>query len=111
VRSNIATHVVTFASFFLRKKIVWIFCQFPCSTFLTTNTVLRFCTVSQVAAQTGHHVTIVEVNEDAIKKANNGIQSSLQRVAKKLYKVYLLYSIDITFFMRRVKRSFILFLK
>jgi 3-hydroxyacyl-CoA dehydrogenase len=42
-----------------------------------------------VAAQTGHHVTIVEVNEDAIKKANNGIQSSLQRVAKKLYKVYI----------------------
>jgi hypothetical protein len=40
-----------------------------------------------VAAQTGHHVTIVEINEDAIKKAKNGIESSLQRVAKKLYKV------------------------
>jgi 3-hydroxyacyl-CoA dehydrogenase len=49
---------------------------------------LRFWTVLQVAAQTGHNVTIVEVNEDALKKANNGIQSSLQRVAKKLHKVY-----------------------
>jgi 3-hydroxyacyl-CoA dehydrogenase len=43
-----------------------------------------------VAAQTGHHVTIVEINEDAIKKARNGIESSLQRVAKKLYKVITL---------------------
>jgi len=42
--------------------------------------------IAQVAAQTGHHVTIVEINEDAIKKARNGIESSLQRVAKKLYK-------------------------
>jgi hypothetical protein len=41
-----------------------------------------------VAAQTGHHVTIVEINEDAVKKAKTGIESSLQRVAKKLYKVY-----------------------
>jgi 3-hydroxyacyl-CoA dehydrogenase len=41
-----------------------------------------------VAAQTGHQVTIVEVNEDAIKKAKNGIENSLHRVAKKLYKVY-----------------------
>jgi len=42
--------------------------------------------IAQVAAQTGHHVTIVEINEDALKKAWNGIESSLQRVAKKLYK-------------------------
>ncbi|KAJ9597989.1 hypothetical protein L9F63_026906 [Diploptera punctata] len=42
--------------------------------------------IAQVAAQTGHQVTIVEVNEDALKKAQAGIQTSLQRVAKKLYK-------------------------
>lgn len=42
--------------------------------------------IAQVAAQTGHQVTIVEVNEGAIKKAQAGIQTSLQRVAKKLYK-------------------------
>lgn len=41
-----------------------------------------------MAAQTGHHVTIIEINEDAVKKARNGIESSLQKVAKKLYKVY-----------------------
>jgi 3-hydroxyacyl-CoA dehydrogenase len=49
-----------------------------------------------VAAQTGHHVTIVEINEEAIKKAKNGIESSLQRVAKKLYKVIILKVIFIT---------------
>ncbi|PNF25117.1 Hydroxyacyl-coenzyme A dehydrogenase, mitochondrial [Cryptotermes secundus] len=42
--------------------------------------------IAQVAAQTGHRVTVVEVNENAIEKAKNGIQNSLQRVAKKLYK-------------------------
>lgn len=42
--------------------------------------------IAQVAAQTGHEVTIVEVNDDAIKKAQKGIQTSLQRVAKKAYK-------------------------
>jgi 3-hydroxyacyl-CoA dehydrogenase len=49
-----------------------------------------------VAAQTGHQVTIVEINEDAIKKARNGIEISLQRVAKKLYKVIIFMIIFIT---------------
>ncbi|XP_069682874.1 hydroxyacyl-coenzyme A dehydrogenase, mitochondrial-like [Periplaneta americana] len=42
--------------------------------------------IAQVAAQTGHQVTIVEVNEGALKKAQDGIEKSLQRVTKKLYK-------------------------
>jgi len=39
-----------------------------------------------VAAQTGHNVTLVEVNDGALKKAESGIAKSLQRVAKKLHK-------------------------
>jgi 3-hydroxyacyl-CoA dehydrogenase len=42
--------------------------------------------IAQVAAQTGHNVTLVEVNADLIKKAESGIAKSLSRVAKKLYK-------------------------
>lgn len=41
----------------------------------------------QVAAQAGNRVNLVEVNDNALQKAKSGIQNSLQRVAKKLYKV------------------------
>lgn len=40
----------------------------------------------QVAAQTGHKVTLVEVNEDLLKKAQGSISNNLGRVAKKLFK-------------------------
>lgn len=40
----------------------------------------------QVTAQSGMDVTIVEVNDGALKKAETGIKTSLERVAKKLYK-------------------------
>ncbi|XP_066994540.1 hydroxyacyl-coenzyme A dehydrogenase, mitochondrial [Anabrus simplex] len=42
--------------------------------------------IAQVSAQTGHNVTLVEVNEEAVKKAEKSIQGSLQRVANKMYK-------------------------
>lgn len=42
----------------------------------------------QVAAQAGNSVNLVEVNDNALQKAKSGIQTSLQRVAKKLYKVF-----------------------
>ncbi|KAJ8974594.1 hypothetical protein NQ317_017887 [Molorchus minor] len=42
--------------------------------------------IAQVAAQTGHNVTLVEVNSDVLKKAENNIATSLSRVAKKMYK-------------------------
>lgn len=42
--------------------------------------------IAQVAAQTGHNVTVVEVNADALKKAQKNIETSLQRVIKKVYK-------------------------
>lgn len=42
--------------------------------------------IAQVAAQTGHNVTLVEVNENLLKKASSGIEISAQRVAKKVYK-------------------------
>lgn len=42
--------------------------------------------IAQVAAQTGHNVTLVEVNADILKKAESSIAASLSRVAKKLYK-------------------------
>lgn len=56
-----------------------------CSKVLLYN----FCwlrTFEQVAAQTGHNVTLVEVNADILKKAESSIATSLSRVAKKLYK-------------------------
>lgn len=40
----------------------------------------------KVAAQTGHQVTLVEVNADLLKKAEGSIANSVSRVAKKLYK-------------------------
>lgn len=41
---------------------------------------------SQVAAQTGHEVTLVEVNEELLKKAQDSINTNLARVSKKLFK-------------------------
>lgn len=40
----------------------------------------------KVAAQTGHQVTLVEVNADLLKKAEGSIANNVSRVAKKLYK-------------------------
>ena len=37
----------------------------------------------QVAAQTGHKVTLVDISEDILKKSEANISKSLQRVAKK----------------------------
>ncbi|XP_077287864.1 hydroxyacyl-coenzyme A dehydrogenase, mitochondrial-like [Arctopsyche grandis] len=42
--------------------------------------------IAQVAAQTGHRVTLVDVNNDVLKKAQASINVNLQRVAKKVYK-------------------------
>lgn len=42
--------------------------------------------IAQVAAQSGNHVTLVEVNPDLLKKAESSIATNLGRVAKKLYK-------------------------
>ncbi|XP_044738059.1 hydroxyacyl-coenzyme A dehydrogenase, mitochondrial-like [Chrysoperla carnea] len=42
--------------------------------------------IAQVSAQSGNHVTLVEVNENVLKKAQASIEKNLGRVAKKLYK-------------------------
>ncbi|KAI4456958.1 hydroxyacyl-coenzyme a dehydrogenase mitochondrial [Holotrichia oblita] len=42
--------------------------------------------IAQVAAQAGQNVTLVEINENLIQKAQSSITVSLGRVAKKLYK-------------------------
>ncbi|KAI4456989.1 hydroxyacyl-coenzyme a dehydrogenase mitochondrial [Holotrichia oblita] len=42
--------------------------------------------IAQVAAQAGQNVTLVEINENLIQKAQSSIAVSLGRVAKKLYK-------------------------
>uniref|UniRef100_A0A1B6FJH3 3-hydroxyacyl-CoA dehydrogenase n=1 Tax=Cuerna arida TaxID=1464854 RepID=A0A1B6FJH3_9HEMI len=42
--------------------------------------------IAQVAAQAGNKVTLVEVNDAALQKATSGIENSLKRVAKKIYK-------------------------
>lgn len=42
--------------------------------------------IAQVCAQTSHNVTIVELNQEVLDKTHKSIQTSLQRVAKKVYK-------------------------
>jgi len=42
--------------------------------------------IAQISAQSGHNVTIVELNQEVLDKTHKSIQQSLQRVAKKVYK-------------------------
>ncbi|XP_062558677.1 hydroxyacyl-coenzyme A dehydrogenase, mitochondrial-like [Armigeres subalbatus] len=42
--------------------------------------------IAQVAAATGHKVTLVEVNDQLVEKAVGSIKKSLERVAKKQFK-------------------------
>lgn len=42
--------------------------------------------IAQVAAQSGQNVTIVDLDHKVLEKAKNAISTSLQRVAKKLFK-------------------------
>merc|ERR1711893_44742 len=42
--------------------------------------------ITQVAAQTGHNVTMVDVSSDVLEKSQANIHKSLARVAKKQYK-------------------------
>lgn len=42
--------------------------------------------IAQVSAQTGHNVTLVELNQDILNQAQKRIEQSVQRVAKKVYK-------------------------
>lgn len=42
--------------------------------------------IAQVSAQSGHNVTIVELNKEVLDKTQKSIQQSIQRVAKKVYK-------------------------
>ncbi|ESN98124.1 hypothetical protein HELRODRAFT_185875 [Helobdella robusta] len=41
--------------------------------------------IAQVAAQTGHNVTLVDVSEDVLKNSKSKIETSLARVVKKLF--------------------------
>ncbi|XP_049899850.1 hydroxyacyl-coenzyme A dehydrogenase, mitochondrial [Epinephelus moara] len=41
--------------------------------------------IAQVAASTGHSVTLVDTNDDILKKAVKGIEGSLKRVVKKKF--------------------------
>ncbi|XP_076004125.1 hydroxyacyl-coenzyme A dehydrogenase, mitochondrial [Genypterus blacodes] len=41
--------------------------------------------IAQVAASTGHTVTLVDTNEDILKKSVKGIEGSLKRVVKKKF--------------------------
>merc|ERR1712111_6980 len=42
--------------------------------------------IAQVAAQTGHKVTLVDVNQQVLDKSNARISESIKRVAKKKFK-------------------------
>jgi hypothetical protein len=46
----------------------------------------------QVAAQSGHQVTLAEINEGALQKAKASIETNLKRVAKKVHKVRCWFS-------------------
>jgi len=41
--------------------------------------------IAQVAAQTGHNVTLVDVSDQVLQKSVTNIQNSLERIAKKKY--------------------------
>ncbi|XP_059197528.1 hydroxyacyl-coenzyme A dehydrogenase, mitochondrial [Centropristis striata] len=41
--------------------------------------------IAQIAASTGHSVTLVDTNEDILKKAVKGIEGNLRRVVKKKF--------------------------
>ena len=43
--------------------------------------------IAQVAAQTGHDVAVVDLNDQVLKKSQTNIETSIKRVAKKIYKV------------------------
>ncbi|KAK7869465.1 hypothetical protein R5R35_008181 [Gryllus longicercus] len=42
--------------------------------------------IAQVSAQHGNQVTLVDVSEDVLKKSRQNIETSLKRVAKKMFK-------------------------
>lgn len=42
--------------------------------------------IAQVSAQSGHNVTIVELNQEVLDKTQKSIQQNIQRFAKKVYK-------------------------
>ncbi len=42
---------------------------------------------SQVAAQTGHSVTLVDISKEVLDKSQHRIGESIKRVAKKTFKV------------------------
>ncbi|VVC28989.1 3-hydroxyacyl-CoA dehydrogenase, C-terminal,6-phosphogluconate dehydrogenase C-terminal domain- [Cinara cedri] len=42
--------------------------------------------IAQVSAQSGHNVTIVELNQSVLDKTYKSIENSLQRIAKKTFK-------------------------
>ncbi len=41
--------------------------------------------IAQVAAQTGHNVTLVDVNQEVLDKSRARIEESVARVAKRKY--------------------------
>lgn len=42
--------------------------------------------IAQVSAQAGHNVTVADLSSEVLQKSQKGIQSSLQRVAKKQFE-------------------------
>ena len=48
--------------------------------------VLKSKLLLQVAAQTGHKVTLVDISQDVLDKSAARIGESIKRVAKKEYK-------------------------
>ena len=61
--------------------------DFTGGTFVSQYTiVLKSKLLSQVAAQTGHKVTLVDISQDVLDKSAARIGESIKRVAKKEYK-------------------------
>lgn len=58
-------------------------CRCALWTIAFTDAFISIC--HQVAAQTGHQVTLVDISEDLLKKSKKNIETSVARVAKKSF--------------------------
>eukprot|EP01097_Dermamoeba_algensis_P010894 TRINITY_DN826_c0_g1_i1.p1 TRINITY_DN826_c0_g1~~TRINITY_DN826_c0_g1_i1.p1 ORF type:complete len:315 (-),score=86.52 TRINITY_DN826_c0_g1_i1:15-959(-) len=57
----------------------------PVKTVTIIGSGLMGAGIAQVSAASGHNVNLVDLNEQVLQKAKNGIQDSLSRVVKKTY--------------------------
>ena len=72
--------IINVLTYFLVFLLLWLPGLFV--SFIIVDVVLVGC---QVAAQTKHDVTLVDISEDLLKKSRKNVETSLARVAKKRF--------------------------